>query len=354
MKNLDKPLNKVFSYYPLTDILLTQKDETSQGKLEDFAAKHGSLKIYKDLVKIGDDLIDKSVLIGVEVEVEGVLDPKKASYSPPGWTTISDHSLRNSGVEYVSLPMRGSQLKFALAGLHAHLMSFSPAVDFSWRTGFHFHLNMREETQECLVNMLILYLLFEDSLFTFVGEKRRQANFCVPLQDTDFCEDFSELLNGNKTLSRFILNCQKYSALNIRPLNINDHSGGGDGTNIGGGAGKGTIEFRHLPGSAPFDKQINWINLSLRLLHFARGIQLDALEEIVSNINNYPSYINLAEEVFNDHKKYLKIKNFDEILANSITSAKECFFPVPDIGKLLKEVKPESSGLEAMIDLRTR
>ena len=94
-------------------------------------------KEYKPTLPIHN----KNYIFGIEVEVEHVPNPRIDGTTY--WTMTTDGSLRNDGVEFVSLPIRMDQIEGALKQLQTNLPNDH---EFSPRTSVHVHMNVRDMT----------------------------------------------------------------------------------------------------------------------------------------------------------------------------------------------------------------
>lgn len=341
----NRKMSGLFSYYPIEPVKFTSSYEAKMlASLSPFSGQTGYKKNIEQLPKI----IDIDSAIGIEVEAEDVHE-RLVIHPICGWTVVNDPSLRNGGREFISLPSTPKAARHLIAALWAAFRKTPP--DFSWRTSIHIHLNMRNEKVSQVVSNILLYILFEDSLFAFVGNDRRQSNFCVPVQETNMAPHLSTLLSGDENLPTVISAWSKYTALNIRPISLNDHGGHGD---EGISGGKGTIEFRHLEGTSDCVKVINWINLLLCIQRYSRMTSIEALEERINAITTREQYMALLREVFQEHASLLPVREFPKILYSAIAYVKEMFCPIPDILKLLRASKEKPTGLSEMLKIRTR
>lgn len=220
-------------------------------------------------------VVDKATVLGIEVEIERVNGMAKDSWME-FFNSTQDGSLRNNGVEFVSKPLKASLVEQALTTLFD---SFNPGTEFSPRTSIHVHMNVRNLTPEQLKAVVSVYMLFERSLFNFVGEGREHNIFCVPLLATDYNEYLTQLFEpGNEKVMQWM----KYTALNLRPV-----------------TDKGTIEFRHMHGTYDVEKLMTWINLILSLKRFIyRNDNLEQLDQRIAALNTVSDYGQFAEEVF--------------------------------------------------------
>lgn len=209
--------------------------------------------------------------VGVEVELEQVCFLNSIPYS---WGPTDDGSLKVNGMEFVSVPIQFKYLEIELERLFKSLIK--PKI--SSRCSTHVHLNARDFTHKELLIFILLYSMFEKSLFKYSGN-RWNNNYCTPLYFHPFTvqEQCRHLKNNgiNKTW-------YKYYALNISPIF------GGESSKIG------TIEFRHMVGTTNVNYIINWINLIVSLKIMTKNTSLEELEKLILNTN----YTETANKVF--------------------------------------------------------
>ena len=339
-------LSDIASFYPIEPAIL---NKGLPKVLDKWATKTGAEEITQ-IVKTLPPCVTNNATIGVEVEAEHVELPSGTII--PTWAQTSDNSLRDNGREFLLLPSAPDSAYYSLAALFHWLRLLRPKPKFSWRTSIHVHLNMRTERVDQILSLLMLYMLFEDSIFDFVGNDRRRSNFCVPLQETDLSYSISRMLNNNNKLPSLLMNWSKYTALNYRPLLLNDH---GNPDHPGAPGGKGTIEFRHLEGTDNLRRIIQWINIILSLQVASRKYSLDYLEERIMSMGERTDYLDLMEDVFGELLP--APTSFPRVLYNAIAYAKECFCPMPSVMDLLKKQSPAArrrTGLYQMLKLRSR
>jgi hypothetical protein len=134
----------------------------------------------------------------------------------------------------------------------------------SKRTSVHVHLDVRDMTGEQLVNLLLLYFVFEKPLLHYHKNIRDNNIFCLPYHKAEsVVENLAEVIyfirKGKKTEVRNALgNIGKYSALNI-----------------GAVRSKGSVEFRHMGGTYDSEAILEWINIILSLKAAALALKED-------------------------------------------------------------------------------
>lgn len=224
-------------------------------------------------------IVSPSALVGIEVEVENMPHFVHTEYY---WNCKQDGSLRNNGLEFTSIPLRGYQVPYALEYLKKQMYE-NNKPDFSNRCSVHVHLNVRDMTWDQIKCLVILYALFERHFFYIAGTRREESIFCVPLYKT-------EQLTGILHLENNLYKWQKYNALNLGTLvGTNDMPK------------YGTVEFRHLYGTDNIDIIVNWINNIMCLREAAKKMSLSKLLEDVYHMNTTSSYIALYSQVFGQY-----------------------------------------------------
>lgn len=163
------------------------------------------------------------LIVGVECEIESVESYQKIPHEY--FAATNDGSLRNNGLEFISVPLYLQDSVHAFTGLHATLKLSKRNEAFSPRTSIHVHANCRNLEESVVKTIILLYALYEEAFFLLVNPERRDNIHCVPLTETYLSGKYKTALPS------LIETWHKYTALNIKPLS--EH---------------GTIEFRHMQG----------------------------------------------------------------------------------------------------------
>jgi hypothetical protein len=235
-------------------------------------------------------------LLGIEIEVENITNGVVLS---PHWSTHGDGSLRNHGIEFVSVPLAVNQIEIALHSLYAALKQQNQP-DFSNRTSVHIHLNCRDLTQDEIYALVLLYAIFEKHFYGFAGTKRLNSIFCVPLYRCNILNQAKEVIYGFNPV------WHKYCGINILPLVDNN-----------GERGKGTIEFRHLYGTDDVELIFAWINQILCLRKACKEIKLSELLDQIKTMNTTSDYLALFYRVFTGQTAAVRDKQvFEESISN--------------------------------------
>ena len=170
---------------------------------------------------------------GVECEIESLLDIDQQF---PNFMNKEDHSLRNNGREFISVPLNRIDLETSFKTLHSTIAYRNKGDAFSPRTSTHVHVNCHGLSMEEVKQLILLYALFEELFFSMVSADRRNNIHCVPLSETMLPQSY------NKPLESLVSIWQKYTALNILPLKS-----------------QGTVEFRHLHGTNDVELFHQWL-----------------------------------------------------------------------------------------------
>jgi len=184
--------------------------------------------------------------VGIEIEVENIRDEGQFKFNL--WDMIHDGSIVN-GIEFVSKPIWGTAIKDALDEIREVFKTNDPYLSF--RTSVHVHINVLDIDHDQVEHLVLLYLLYEPALFRLHEAWGRYDNiFCVPARKSIKVQDgYAKLLSDlSQGRVRQDYVGYKYSALNPNSL-----------------ARFGTMEFRHMGGTADMDEIDQWVNILLQL-----------------------------------------------------------------------------------------
>lgn len=162
------------------------------------------------------------------------------------WKLDKDGSLRNNGVEFISVPTPAPDVPEAISVLYKVTgKKWEPSV----RTGVHIHANCLGRTTDELRKIAAYYAFAEPVLFDMAGENREENIYCVPwyrapeeaeaiLAAIKYAE--TEAPNVGAIRAYWSESC-KYSAMYFGPL-----------------ATYGTVEFRHAETFADQNSFLDW------------------------------------------------------------------------------------------------
>lgn len=240
----------------------------------------------------------RDVKIGVEIELENMaaigtvvkLLPDQGNFVTLVferlWGRTIDNSLRNNGSEYITrLGMQAKHFPDALKVLQTWLQAYYPKNDPSGRCGVHVHLDVREFTAEQLLNLVMLYILFEGILYNLSGNRHKNI-YCVPIRSsTSNIEDLFTIIHKPRQTTRkfyqIVSYYKKYMALNLLPI-----------------VKYGSVEFRHHHPTIDPKKLMSWLHILLNLHYAARQFKFEELKETIFELNTFSNYIAFAEAIF--------------------------------------------------------
>lgn len=206
--------------------------------------------------------------IGIEVEVENCPKPIEwPQKSPIFWKTAEDGSLRNHGIEFISVALSGRMIDHAIKELSEVLAKKKPS--WSVRTSIHVHVNMSTLTFNQLKAFCMIYALYEDCFFSMCDPSRKGNSFCYPVSQLD-PKDFSQIADTNK-----------YCALNLAPLRRQT-----------------TVEFRHLQGTDDWRHVRRWIQMIVKLHYYVEKMESQTSVNDIKAVINNGEYVVLFNNIF--------------------------------------------------------
>lgn len=258
---------------------------------------------------------DTETSVGIEVEVEhidshngvGVDDTKSFNL----WRNVEDGSLRNGGREFVSIPVAGSNIEFALDMLHLTLTKSKTCLkhEFTDRTSVHIHVDFREATSEQLATLLLTYIAVEPLLYKMAGGDRDVNIFTVPVQDTilydGLLRDVFTHLDNPTAVDALVRYWLKYTGINLAPLRS-----------------YGTVEFRHMHGNMNVLLLCNWIDTLLQLKTFAMTNKFADVLKTVTELNTTSEYMAFLQSIFRKNPTVLEYPNLNADQELETTTAK--------------------------------
>lgn len=278
----------------------TAKVEIVTPEILKYEDEHPQWKVaYSRLAHNGYD-------IGLEIEIERITNHSPTEYGV--WSARGDGSLRDSGMEFVSSPIRGQRIEFALNQFFGSLKQ--QKYNFSPRTSIHVHLNALDMYPHQIGGLLMTYLAFEKLLYAFVGGDREQNNFCVPLLDVVL---YSRLIH-NFVDENFQV-----------PIGMQHHRY--LGLNVDAIRKFGSLEFRHLGGTDDKSKIINWINLIFCLKTFAMTNGWEAIKTRIDALNTNSSYQAFFNDVWGQYGYLLNAVDLKRDMEYAVTKIKKFLIP---------------------------
>lgn len=265
--------------------------------------------------------VNADYAIGIEVEVENA---GNVNAIPRGsvWQLISDGSLRNTGVEYITTPIPARYAPQVLQQLMSQILNGDCC--FSPRTSVHVHLNCQDLELHQVLDFMLLYTVYERLFYKFAGRGRIRNIYCVPITETDLMVELCEKGVGKSWL--------KYTGLNMCPLR----------TSRDDGQGYGTLEFRHMHGTFNVEKLSIWINLITKLKSFTLANDTKYIRELVSSMDDTFAFDKLLFEIFGEHAGPLKYEGIPDV-ATGYLCAKSAMTSVKNSARVAAQVTSESA-----------
>lgn len=230
----------------------------------------------------------KNHTIGIEIEVENSPPAKPMLF----WEAKQDGSLKVHGMEFVSVPVAGHNIDYALYEIR-ELLEHHPCL-WSHRTSIHVHAGLQNMTMSELYALIASYAALEKLFFLQVDQVRRGNPYCYYLTDTN---------PNNLTLGK---QSMKYCALNV-------------GNSL---AEYNTAEFRHMNGTSDFRLIRRWVQLIVKLLHYVKTKEAKTVIERVKSLNTCSEYAAFVNEVFNSSSKHFINIDFQKEMEEGVLWAK--------------------------------
>jgi hypothetical protein len=266
------------------------------------------------------ELVDKDTYVGIEIEVERVfrtsgvllLEGDESFSEAHVWNNVEDGSLRNNGREFVSLPLKGNDILFALDFLETTLKKEKNCIahEFTDRTSVHVHMNVRDLTMEQIKSLILTYIVVEPLLYSFVGGDRSKNIFCVPITDASLTETLNYILTTTEH-RRFLSGIGdwlKYTGFNLLPI-----------------LSYGTVEFRHMLGTCSAKGLGTWINILLSMKKYATKYPFEKIKETIFNMNTSSEYHGFMADIFGDLLQEFPNIDYSTILEPTTTFVKDVF-----------------------------
>lgn len=254
-----------------------------------------------------DKCDNDKLVVGLELEIEGLPRGQDHYAKNAGkfWTVVEDGSLRPRGEawEFVSQP---APLGVMLAELRIFFEKFKfDDANYSDRCSVHVHTNVQDFTLGQLANVALVYPVVEAVLFQFInfyntknprGYSRNTNLYCIPWSDCRLNRNFIEkILNTPEVFTddraaRLIgdgRSWKKYTALNMLPVGE-----------------KGTIEWRHMHGTADTDKLFKWLHMIAAIMKYCQNNKFDDIVKQIKVLNDVSTYQQFFTDIFGQTLPY--------------------------------------------------
>lgn len=306
-------------------------------------------KVYKS--KLAEVLCaNPELILGLELEIEGCPHDELAYAGALEkiWQVKTDGSLRgrNNGQDVVGNAYEFISKPAPLKVLIPELKTFFDTTkfkeeNFTDRCSVHVHSNITDLTVHQIGTLFLTYSVVEDMLFRFINHYRvenprgayRDTNiYCVPWNQ---CRLNYDIMNRMFQDGEYAFrNWQKYTALNILPSRT-----------------LGTVEWRHMHGTADMVKLELWLNLIGRIFKYATETEFEAAVETIKKLNDNSAYQQYFVSVFGNYLPYTPELAKD--LESGVVYAKYSMFNLKDYKVKVKEKKdPLKMYAEEMAGIR--
>lgn len=248
--------------------------------------------------------VNPNLIIGLELETENcprygskTLDPSVVEKL--GIRVDNDNSLRGVAYEFITRPMQTACAIPVLEDFFKH--THFNDTNYTDRCSVHIHVNCLNLTPEQLVGLSLLYSIFEEVFFEFVGHDRDSNIYCIPWSHCRHNMEFArQFLMDPTNVAR---HWQKYTALNLLPLRT-----------------QGTVEFRHMHGTADMLKLSQWINMIGGMFQYIEKNSLDDIIKEVLELNTSSHYEKFFTQVLPQTLAYTNL--YQQKLEDGVILAK--------------------------------
>jgi len=246
------------------------------------------------------ETINNDRAIGIEVEVENhslLAEPNEHL-----WVRVGDGSLRNNGEEWITHPIKA---QFAPAALYELFqVSLDQCCSFGPRTSVHVHINAQDMEPNQIKALTMLYCVFENVLFNFVGKNRNKNIFCVPISETGLMRELKR-----RSIANTVDSWAKYTGFNLQPL-----------------SSKGTVEFRHMHGSSDHVKLSQWVRIILRMFDYVTSKRFSEkqFETLCLEMDRNFDFHSLMTEVFGEDAGLLRLNGWTDV-KGSVSAMHQAF-----------------------------
>lgn len=257
-----------------------------------------------------DNRVVGTNLVGIEVELENIQHGNGVQERLSMWQTTHDGSLKDNGLEFIFIqPFGGVDILRALEELEGALLACGEEPRLSERTSVHVHVDIRDLTEDEYTNLLILYLIFERSLFRVCGPERASNTFCRAL-----CETYGLVTQiANMRIDPDVI------PMEIERVNRNKYMA----VNMGSTLNFGSIEFRGHRGEWRSKPILQWVNLLLSLKEFSQ--QEIVWDNMLVHISS-EGYEEFATRVFKEHTHVISDPNLTYEIIEGVRDAQDIIF----------------------------
>ncbi len=181
--------------------------------------------------------------MGVEIELEGVLDHEISPYLPDTVICVTDYSLKYKGVELIfGEALHGKAIVDALEGITKAIKVSGATPYFKGNRGAtHVHINVGDLTIDQLHNFILLSYFCEPLLLSTCSKDRWFNSFSMSIDRTRDTDSILDLISASYL--NFPVDEYKYRAIGLNSIYA-----------------KGSLEFRMFNSTYDVDTILGWVN----------------------------------------------------------------------------------------------
>jgi hypothetical protein len=248
---------------------------------------------------------DPTLLMGLELETEGLIHAPEDMYVQ-GMGGERDGSLRGNAWEFITKPADYSNTVHILERFFAK-NDWLNSTNYTERCSVHVHCNVQDFTLEQLKTLCITYQVVESLFYAFAGNERDANIFCVPWAETLMTVNMIKRLTGDPR--HYFRSWQKYTGLNLIPIST-----------------LGTVEFRHLPGTADVSRISHWLRLISGVMAYARNVPYQESLKTITQLNTNSEYKAFTYQLFGECvDDVTTIPNWEALLQDGVLNVKYMF-----------------------------
>lgn len=281
-------------------------------------------------------------LVGVEIETENIPTAHGAVWFEknlrPIWMVKEDGSLRGHAYEFISKPAGIGILIPELAQFFK-TTKYTDERNYTDRCSVHVHTNVQDFTPHQLATLCLVYSVVEEVLFEFVNHfkvddpkgKWRDTNlYCVPWNQCRMNHNI--VTNMFSDINYTFRNWQKYTALNLIPVR-----------------GLGTVEWRHMHGTADMDKLTLWLNLIGCVMKYAKERPFEDVVKTIKTLNDTSAYRQFFTDTLGEYLTY--DNKFELALSQGVVNAKYSMIGLKDFKFKAPSKKASALDMEARVQM---
>ena len=206
--------------------------------------------------------------IGIELEIENVdSDFVYKMEDSIYWVNHEDNSLKHRGMEFVSHPIHGQNIDYAIHEFN--IKSIGEDFEYSVRTSTHVHVNVSFMMYEELLSLILLSAYVEPLLYTLCSPDRKGNPYCYSI--TLLAPQ--DVLMFNEDM--------KYCGINLAPI-----------------PKQLTVEYRQLHGTRDFRLIRRWVQLLCKLQYFAKTVPHKEVKMLLRDAIRTRSHGNLLKRIW--------------------------------------------------------